>query len=235
MGGGAVPTPPTTVSISTNHHSRPPYSPTVPPFSSNFLTENFDFIDEKSASGYPYETNFGPVPSKIEVQNAISDLRRVMDVICATNSEIMDSSKSLGQNRLLDAYHLLQTDASVPKLVLSISSDIEVWDAILKNDEVRDLQRSLPYTANEEKAMGYKNELNSTSLLIKWIFAFMKLKITELIDKLEVFILERIQIVTRKSKSTSKLDDILEEKVRSSLLLSVVILLIVVITRSTET
>nr|KAJ0218375.1 hypothetical protein LSAT_V11C300153100 [Lactuca sativa] len=89
--------------------------------------------------------------------------------------------------------------------------------------------------ANEEKDMGYKQELNSTSLLIKWIFSFMKLKITELIDRLEVFILERIQIVTRKSKSTSKVDDILEEKVRSSLLLSVVILLIVVITRSTET
>ncbi|XP_052625545.1 uncharacterized protein LOC111912090 isoform X1 [Lactuca sativa] len=230
MGGGAVPTPATTVSIAGNHHSRPPYSPTVPPFSSNFLTENFNFIDEKTANEYPYETNFGPVPSKIEVQNAISDLRsRVMDVICATNS------KSLGQNRLLDAYHLLQTDASVQKLVLSISSDIEVWDAILKNDEVRDLRRSLPYTANEEKDMGYKQELNSTSLLIKWIFSFMKLKITELIDRLEVFILERIQIVTRKSKSTSKVDDILEEKVRSSLLLSVVILLIVVITRSTET
>nr|KAJ0215321.1 hypothetical protein LSAT_V11C300153110 [Lactuca sativa] len=76
---------------------------------------------------------------------------RVMDVICATNS------KSLGQNRLLDAYHLLQTDASVQKLVLSISSDIEVWDAILKNDEVRDLRRSLPYT---EVAMG-RPELGS--------------------------------------------------------------------------
>ncbi|CAI9277898.1 unnamed protein product [Lactuca saligna] len=82
--------------------------------------------------------------------------------------------------------HITTSCEGEKKLVLSISSDVEVWDAILKNEEVRDLQRSLPYTANEEKDMGCKKELNSTSLLIKWIFAFMKLKIRELIDKLEI-------------------------------------------------
>ncbi|KAI3700954.1 hypothetical protein L2E82_45595 [Cichorium intybus] len=228
MGGGAVPSPATTAG---NHHSRLARFPTVSTVSSDF-NESSDCMDES-------ETNFGPVPSKIEVENAISDLRRVMNGFCATNSELLDSSrtlmKSLGQKRLLDAYHLLQTDASVQKLVLSISSDIEVWDAILKNDAVRDFQLSLPAKAHEEKNMGYKQELDSTSLIIKWIFAFMKLKITELIEKLEVFVFATIQSVSKETKSTSKLDYMLEEKVRSSLLLSVVILLIVVVTRSAET
>ncbi|KAL4567191.1 hypothetical protein LXL04_022766 [Taraxacum kok-saghyz] len=232
MGGGAVPAPATT---SSNHHSRLLLSPNVSPFSSNFYTETSNFGDGSGirATGYPNEINFGPVPSQFEVQNAISDLRRVMKGFLATNSELM--MKSLGQKRLLDAYNLLQTDSSVQKLVLSISSDTEVWDAILKNDAVRDLQRSLPNTDNVEKKRSYKQELNSSSLLIKWIFSFMKLKITELIEKLEVIVFETIHSMSKKTKSTSKMDDILEEKVRSSLLLSVVILLIVMVTRSTET
>ncbi|KAI3829160.1 hypothetical protein L1987_03276 [Smallanthus sonchifolius] len=114
---------------------------------------------KKRSIGYSNQTNFGPVPSQIEVQNAISDLRRAMNGFCATNLEIneigeiieqcdYDSSrtvmKSLGQKRLLDAYHLMQTDPLVQRLVLSISSDTEVWNAILKNDAVQDLQGSLP-------------------------------------------------------------------------------------------
>lgn len=237
--GAAVPTPAAAASASTtsNHRTRPPCSPNLSPSSSNFCTKSSDFVDgsERRSSG----TNLGTVPSQIEVQNAISELQRVMNEIGATKSELNDSSrallKSLGQNRLLDAYHLLQQDASVQKLVLSISSDIMVWNAILNNDAVRDLQRSLPYTGTKEKGMGYAQELNSTSLVIKWIFAFMKLKITELIEKLEVFVFATVQSVSNTTKSTSKLDDMLEEKVRSSLLLSVVILLIVVVARSVET
>ncbi|KAL8210328.1 hypothetical protein R6Q57_007060 [Mikania cordata] len=241
MGGGAVPPPATTAG---NYHSQPLCAPTVSPFSSNFSTGSSDFThkSERKAIGYSNRTNFGPVPSQIEVQNAIVDLRRVMDGFCTTNSETTEecnyeSSRklmnSLGQMRLLDAYNLLQTDPLVQKLVLSISSDTEVWDAILKNDAVQDLQGSFPIT--EEEGTGYNHESNSTFLIVKWIFAVMKSKIIEFMEKLEVLVIKTLHSVSKKAKSASEHDDILEEKVRSSLLLSIVILLIVFVTRCIET
>lgn len=225
MGGGAVVPPPATTA---NNHLSPP--PIGSPFSSNFN-----------------QINFGHVPSQLEIQKSISDLQRVMDI--ATNSEmnggleecLYDFSrsnimKSLGQKRLLDAYHLLQTDASVQRLVISISSDPKVWDAILKNDAVQEVRGSLPHTATEsgEKGMSYNQEHDSIPFIAKWIFAFMKSKIIEIIEKLEVFVLETLQHVSKNKNARLELDGLVEEKVRSSLLLSVVILMIVVVTRSIE-
>ncbi|XP_076937286.1 uncharacterized protein LOC143604794 [Bidens hawaiensis] len=139
MGGGAITTPATTAG---NHHSHPPCSPTGSPIA------------------YSNQTSFGPVPSQFEVQNAIYDLQRAMNGFREINGigEIMeqcnyDSSTALmkphGQKRLADAYNLLQTDPLVQRLVRSISSDPHVWDAILKNDAVQDLQSSLSLTGNE--------------------------------------------------------------------------------------
>ncbi|XP_076923176.1 uncharacterized protein LOC143585231 [Bidens hawaiensis] len=224
MGGGAIPTPTTTAG---NHHSQPLCSPIGSPIV------------------YSNQPSFGPVPSQFEVQNAIFDLQRAMNGFCEINEigEIMeqcsyDSSttmmKSLGQKRLVDAYHLLQTDPIVQRLVRSISSDPQVWDAILKNDAVQDFQSSLSLTEIEEECTDYKQESNSTSVIIKWIFAVMKSKIIEFIEKLEVFVFERVLSATKKTTSTMKDDDILEEKVRPSLLLSIVILVIVLVTRSME-
>ncbi|KAK9068240.1 hypothetical protein SSX86_012351 [Deinandra increscens subsp. villosa] len=233
MGGGAVPEPATTAG---NYHSQPLYSPTVSPFSFNFSTGSPDFIDESKSRTirYPNQTNFGPVPSEIEVKNAISDLRRAMNGFCATNSEVYEFGEIMGQMRLLDAFNLLQTDPLVQRLVLSISSDNEVWHAILKNDAVQNLQGSVPITAAEEGETGYKSSSNSTSLIVKWIFTVMKLKIMEFMEKLEVLVCKTLYSGSKKARSTSELDDILEEKVRSSLLLSIVILVIVFVTRSIE-
>ena len=89
-------------------------------------------------------------------------------------------------------------------------------------------------TGTREKATSYGQELDSTTLIFKWIFAFMRLKFMEIIEKLEVFIIEAVQSMLKKGNSTSKLNDVMEEKVRSSLLLSVVVLIIVVVTRIME-
>ncbi|KAK1418777.1 hypothetical protein QVD17_27924 [Tagetes erecta] len=232
MGGGSTPSPATTV---VNHHKQPLYPSSVSHFSSNFTDER-----KNRATMSSNQTNFGPVPSQIEVQNAIYDLRRAMNGFDGIMEQCDYGSsgtviKSLGKQRLLDAYHLLQTDHAVQRLVVSISSDREVWDAILKNDVVRDLRGSLPLTGTEEVGIGYEQEPNSTSIIVKCIFAVMTSKIFEFMEKLEVFIFKALHSVSNKTRSTSKHDDILEEKVRSSLLLSIVILMIVFVTRSMET
>ncbi|KAJ9556537.1 hypothetical protein OSB04_011151 [Centaurea solstitialis] len=239
----------------TNHHSPPP-----PPPSSQTVSSNLGSESERKAKGYFSKNIFGHAPSQTEVQNAISDLRRAFcgkqgigegdgeSMVKNEDGGVMDGKmleqftydsrtlmRSLGEKRLLDAYHLLQTDASVQRLVGSISSDAEVWDAICKNDAVQDLQGFLPQTGTREKATSYDQELDSTTVIFKWIFAFMRLKFMELIEKLEVFIIGALKSTLKNGKNTSKLDDVMEEKVRSSLFLSVVVLVVVVVTRIMET
>ncbi|XP_028082659.1 uncharacterized protein LOC114283978 [Camellia sinensis] len=52
--------------------------------------------------------------------------------------------KSLGYyGRVDDAFRLLQSEPSVQRMVTSISSDKAVWDAILNNEAVQNLQKSL--------------------------------------------------------------------------------------------
>lgn len=89
-------------------------------------------------------------------------------------------------------------------------------------------------TATAGIATSYRNQLESTSVVVEWICGFMKSKIVDLIDKLEIFVLKTLQSLTEERTPTLTLDNMLEEKLRSSLLLSVVILLIVVVTRSME-
>ena len=89
-------------------------------------------------------------------------------------------------------------------------------------------------TATAGIATSYRHQLESTSVVVEWICGFMKSKIVDLIDKLEIFVLKTLQSLTEERTPTLTLDNMLEEKLRSSLLLSVVILLIVVVTRSME-
>ncbi|PWA73965.1 hypothetical protein CTI12_AA256940 [Artemisia annua] len=256
MGGGAVIPTPAATSNAMNYHFLPPRSSFFSRFASGLWTESYEYMHESGeiSNGYYNEsTNLVSVPSQLEVLNAMSDFQRVMNGFSAPTVEVRglglimeqrpmcDSSriitKSLHQKRLLDAYHLLQTDHSVQRLVLSLSSDTRVWNAILVNDAVQDLQgRPMPHaaTATAGMATSYRHQLESTSVIVEWICGFMKSKLVDLIDKLEIFVLKALQSLTEESTPTLTLDNMLEEKLRSSLLLSVVILLIVVVTRSME-
>ncbi|KAL8096021.1 hypothetical protein AgCh_037110 [Apium graveolens] len=50
--------------------------------------------------------------------------------------------KPLGSDRVWNALHLLQTEPAVQRMVVSLSSDKAVWDAVMNNDVVRELRDS---------------------------------------------------------------------------------------------
>ncbi|KAL9672614.1 hypothetical protein QQ045_028866 [Rhodiola kirilowii] len=50
---------------------------------------------------------------------------------------------SPGSNRIFDAFRLLQNDAAIQRMVVSLSSDRAVWNAVLNNEAVRELRGSL--------------------------------------------------------------------------------------------
>lgn len=82
----------------------------------------------------------------------------------------------------------------------------------------------------EEKLVRSPEEPGISALIMRWIMGFTKSKVLELLEKLGSLVKEIFEPGS-KEKPTSELTDLLDEKVRTSFLLTVVILLIVVITR----
>uniref|UniRef100_A0A5B7BX48 Uncharacterized protein n=1 Tax=Davidia involucrata TaxID=16924 RepID=A0A5B7BX48_DAVIN len=201
--------------------------------------ESVDGREDKRASGlFNYDFVFGPVPSPIEVEKAISDLQSFMLGFCPSGSELEQMLylydprmlQSLGYSRVYDAFRLLHTDPSVQRMVTSISSDKAVWDAVMNNKAVQELRESL-CTAKEERPEAQSSNEDSDSdmatLILNWILGIIKAKVMELIEKFGSLVNEIFQ-PPEKGKLVSFQ---LEEKLRSSFLLSIVILLLVVVTR----
>lgn len=91
------------------------------------------------------------------------------------------------------------------------------------------------FLASEEERMQTSNEeADIANLILKWILGFTISKIVDAIEKIGLMMAE-LFLPADKEKPTSELTDLVEEKIRSSLLLSVIILLIVVVTRSQGT
>lgn len=89
--------------------------------------------------------------------------------------------------------------------------------------------------AKEEESQSSNGESQIGSLIVKWIVGITTSRIAELIQSFGSVLSEIINEIfepDNKEKPTSELSDLLEEKIRSSFLLSVVLLLIVVVTRT---
>lgn len=205
---------------------------------------SFDGVDEK---GSPYhDPAFGSVPCSWEVEKALSDLQSFMSECYAPKEEMnwlepmlnphqSTLVKSPGNARFYDAFHMLQNEPSIQRLVCSIACDRAVWEAIMSTKAVQNLQDSLICAAKEEESERSTGESNIGSLIVKWILGITTSRIAELIQSFGSLLSEIINELfepTNKEKPTSELSDLLEEKIRSSFLLSVVLLLIVVVTRA---
>lgn len=83
----------------------------------------------------------------------------------------------------------------------------------------------------EQRTQASSEQADIASLIFKWILEFTISKIMDVVEKIGLMMAE-LFIPGDKEKPTSELTDLVEEKIRSSLLLSVVILLIVVVTRN---
>ncbi|KAE8770135.1 hypothetical protein D1007_58193 [Hordeum vulgare] len=57
---------------------------------------------------------------------------------------VLNSTSLLTREHMnvLDAFHLLQRDPNVQKMVMSLSCDRTVWDAVMNNEAVREFRRS---------------------------------------------------------------------------------------------
>ncbi|KAK6120717.1 hypothetical protein DH2020_045542 [Rehmannia glutinosa] len=217
------------------------FAAATPPATRNFHTRNSlaaIFGGSQSCSQNNGDCIFGSVPSRVEVERAILDLQRFLSIYRSEHNGLLgllhhNESKMLqshGFVKFCDTFSMMQKEPSFQNMVTSISCDEAVWEAILSNKAAQDLQASI-HAAKEEKPVRYTEKPDIEILILKWIMGFTKSKVLEIFEKFVLLVNEIFQS-DQKEKPTSELTDLLEEKVRSSLLLSVVILVIVVVTRN---
>ncbi|KAL6965074.1 hypothetical protein U1Q18_036132 [Sarracenia purpurea var. burkii] len=182
-----------------------------------------------------YDSVFGFVPTRTEVEKAISDFRSFMLGSRSSESGWLHQMLQLYNPRIgvvADAFHLLQTESSVLRIVTSISTDKAVWNAILNNPEIQNLRDS-PSTVNQgESRRSSGEDSDVSSPIIEWILNITREKILELVEKFISLVNLIFQPPEKMKLSAAEGADQVNDKLRSSVLLSVVILLIVVVTRA---
>ncbi|KAI3778093.1 hypothetical protein L2E82_07116 [Cichorium intybus] len=192
---------------------------------------------------------FGGVPSKDEVHHAVSSLQEsthgtyedgIEKIIGPTGfhksgSELDWIEPSLQRlhdpgsiTRVYDAFDLLQTEPSVQRMVISLSSDKAVWDAVMNNEVVRELRESF----NEGKSISECSEdsvddSNPVTQVLRWIFVNTKEKAIEIVEKITKIVNELVRPMGKDEKSKKDTADVgqglFEEKLRSSFLLSIIL------------
>ncbi|XP_057437237.1 uncharacterized protein LOC130729480 [Lotus japonicus] len=198
--------------------------------------ELVDGKEAKTSSGCLPDSVFGVVPSQWEVEDAVSALQEFIQAVAVSSSSTHEQFSgsydprivhSQGYRRLHDALQLLQADPAIKRLVISLSSDNAVWDAVMSHV----LHQKLPELPDSGKYRRPQiSEQNEFGLyILNWIRDIIKGKILELIESFMSLLSDLFQ--SPKVENATENATELDEKVRSSLLLSIVILLIVIMAR----
>ncbi|KAL1565206.1 hypothetical protein AAHA92_07452 [Salvia divinorum] len=194
--------------------------------------------DEAAARGFYDDYVFESVPSTDEVHHAVSALQLALGSSSPTKecdeiewfepSSNLYSSKEMQRpsNHVVnDAFHLLETEPCVQRMVVSLSSDKAVWDAVMNNEAVKELRGSIHRVGSlvSESSDGPSGDEDRD--VISWVVKFAKAKIMQVMDLIT-------KLVGNVFKGDKKGDDGLNEKVKSSLLLSIMVLAVVILARA---
>ncbi|KAJ8467635.1 hypothetical protein OPV22_030187 [Ensete ventricosum] len=96
-----------------------------------------------------------------------------------------NSLKSGGQERVVNALQLYQRNATVQRMVVSLSSDGAVWDAVMNNEVVQELRRSFHEDEAVSSEIGNSDEhADTNTCFLGWILGNAKSKIMEFIDQI---------------------------------------------------
>jgi hypothetical protein len=167
------------------------------------------------------------------VNSPVSELDWIEPPLYLCNSRAVESYRS---DEVYDAFHLLQNDPSVQRMVISLSSDKAVWDAVMNNDVVREIRASL----SEEARMNItaspdegSDRTYTARAVLNWILEDTKSRFVELIEKFKSLVSYLFQCEVNENSEETRIVHF-DKRVRSSFMISVVILLIVVLNRASR-
>ncbi|KAL6633850.1 hypothetical protein ACP70R_026521 [Stipagrostis hirtigluma subsp. patula] len=123
---------------------------------------------------------------------------------------------------VLDAFRLLQKDPTVQKMVMSLSCDKAVWDAVMNNEAVQDFRRSL----HNGKEKGRKGNSDSPAEVLKWILDSAQAKVLEFLDN----VMKIVNMLIH-PRSDEEKPDMYSDTVKASLMLTVFVFIVVAIAR----
>ncbi|PWZ20290.1 hypothetical protein Zm00014a_030903 [Zea mays] len=85
---------------------------------------------------------------------------------------------------VVDAFRLLQKDPTVQKMVMSLSCDKAVWNAVMNNEAVQDFRRSL----HDGKENDRNENTGGPAEVLKWILESAQAKIVEFLENVQKII-----------------------------------------------
>ncbi|KAJ3680609.1 hypothetical protein LUZ60_016887 [Juncus effusus] len=143
----------------------------------------------------------------------------------------LSSSSSKDRQKVLEAFRLLQTSPSVQKMVVSLSSDEAVWDAVMKNEVVQELRKSLEEGISEgKKKKKDEGPFENLAAALGRIFGTTRTKLMEFFQNISNIVNEIFHRSASEENDDERMGSF-AEAVRSSLMLSVVVFLIIIVTR----
>lgn len=165
------------------------------------------------------EVRVGEIPASIELLN-----RR----ISASSAQHLHRPNA---SKVLDAFRLLKSNPSVQRMVVSLSSDEDVWNAVMNNELVQNLHASL---GSDDRLHAVKTNITNKSskgpdivgMILGWIYENTKMKIVEIISNIML-----LMSVVFHSSEKEKIFDTTNDLLRSSLMLVVMVFVIVIVTR----
>ncbi|KAD2392892.1 hypothetical protein E3N88_39869 [Mikania micrantha] len=139
-------------------------------------------------------------------------------------------------DNVFDAFHLLQMEPSVQRMVISLSSDKAVWEAVMNNEVVRELRESV----RQDKSIcdgpeGSVDDSNPVTQVLRWIFINTKERVIEMVEKITKVVNELARPMSKGQKPKTDAgagSESFDAMLRSSFFLSIVVLLIVIVSRS---
>ncbi|CAA7060212.1 unnamed protein product [Microthlaspi erraticum] len=142
-------------------------------------------------------------------------------------------------DQVYSAFNLLRTEPSVQRMVISLSSDKAVWEAVMNNEVVREIKELYNNGTSQdgESSDETPKENNAAMDFIKWVFDNTMVKATEVFEKITKLVAELLNScnddggVSKKGKD-AKFNNWLEEKLKTSVLLSIVVMLVVMVSRA---
>ncbi|CAE6253185.1 unnamed protein product [Arabidopsis arenosa] len=129
-------------------------------------------------------------------------------------------------DRLYDAFHVFQTDPSVQRMVMSLTSDKAVWDAVMSNEVVREL------ISNAERS---EEDSGSAANCLRRLFERSAVKIMDAMERVTKYVTDLFNVVPGDETVVlaSGAAPVME-KLQMTVLVAIVVLLIVLVTRVTR-
>lgn len=147
------------------------------------------------------------------------------------------SALSVAQHKILNALHLLWTNSTVKNMVVSLSTDKAVWNAIMKNEKVQEFKKTyhadkylkhVEFDSRGSKAQWSDGSPDITAVFLRWLFGIAKGVVMKFIED----VISLVNKLFDQQQAMENAMDVVSDLVNSSFLLSVLVCIIVILKRN---